>query len=99
MEIMRWCLPAQKTRFQLRILNVLLGKFHIGVGALSYALTSDMENFFQVGKGTYYSFPLYLKKINCFEEMLYRKIDFTFWVVTLFKRALNCITLNKMKKG
>ena len=27
MEIMRWCLPAQKTRFQLRILNVLLGKF------------------------------------------------------------------------
>ena len=31
MEIMRWCLPAQKTRFQLRILNILLGKFHIGV--------------------------------------------------------------------
>ena len=26
MEIMRWCLPAQKTRFQLRILNVPLGK-------------------------------------------------------------------------
>ena len=39
MEIIRWCLPAQKTRFQLRILNVLLGKlFHIGVWALSYAL-------------------------------------------------------------
>ena len=37
MEIMRWCLPAQKTRFQLRILNVLLGKFHIRVWALSYA--------------------------------------------------------------
>ena len=30
--------PAQKTRFQLRILNVLLGKFHIGVWALSYTL-------------------------------------------------------------
>ena len=30
--------PAQKTRFQLRILNVLLGKFHIGIWALSYAL-------------------------------------------------------------
>ena len=30
--------------------------------------------------------------------MLYRKIDFTFSVVTLFKRALKCITLNKMKK-
>ena len=29
--------------------------------------------------------------------MLYRKIDFTFWGVTLFKRALKCITLNKMK--
>ena len=31
--------------------------------------------------------------------MLHRKIDFTFWVVTLFKRALKCITLNKMKKS
>ena len=30
MEIMRWCLPAQKTRFQLRILNVPLGKSHFG---------------------------------------------------------------------
>ena len=38
MEIMRWCLPARKTWFQLRILNVLLGKFHIGVCVLSYAL-------------------------------------------------------------
>ena len=46
-----------------------------------------------------YSFPLYLRKINCFEEMLYRKIDFTFWGVTLFKRALKCMTLNKMKKN
>ena len=31
MKIMRWCLPAQKTRFQLRILNVQLRKSHIGV--------------------------------------------------------------------
>ena len=38
MEIMRWCLPAQKTWFPLRILNVLLGNFPIGVWALSYAL-------------------------------------------------------------
>ena len=38
MEIMRWFLPAQKTRFQQRILNVLLGKFHIGVWALSYVV-------------------------------------------------------------
>ena len=29
--------------------------------------------------------------------MLYRKIDFTFWGATRFKRALKCITLNKMK--
>ena len=36
MEIMRWCLPAQKTRFQLRILNLPLGKSHIGVWALSH---------------------------------------------------------------
>ena len=30
MEIMRWYLPAQKTRFQQRILNIPLGKSHIG---------------------------------------------------------------------
>ena len=29
--------------------------------------------------------------------MLYRKIDYTFWGVTLFKRALKFITLDKMK--
>ena len=31
--------------------------------------------------------------------MLYRKIDFTFWRLTLFERGLKCITLNKMKKN
>ena len=31
--------------------------------------------------------------------MLNRKIDFTFWGVTLFVRALKCITPNKMKKA
>ena len=45
MDIMRWCLPAQKTRLQLRILNVLLGKFHIGFWALSYALHLRCEKF------------------------------------------------------
>ena len=45
MEIMRWCLPAQKTRFQLRILNILLGTFHIGFWALSYALHFRCEKF------------------------------------------------------
>ena len=45
MEIKRWCLPTQKTRFQLRILNVPLGKSHIGVWALSYALHLRCEKF------------------------------------------------------
>ena len=31
--------------------------------------------------------------------MLHRKIDFTFWGVTLFEGALKCITLKKMKKS
>ena len=53
MEIMGWCLPAQKTRFQLRILNVLLGKSHIVVWALSLRPSPpDVKNFFQVCKGT-----------------------------------------------
>ena len=30
--------------------------------------------------------------------MLNREIDFTFLGVTLFQRALKCITLNEMKK-
>ena len=46
-----------------------------------------------------HSFPLWLKEINCFEEMSYRKTDFTFCGVTLFERALKCITLNKIKKS
>ena len=45
MEIMRWCLPAQRTRFQLRILNEQLGKSDIGVCALSYALHLRCEKF------------------------------------------------------
>ena len=45
MEIMRWCLQAQKSRFQLRILNVPIGKSHIGVWALSYALHLRREKF------------------------------------------------------
>ena len=45
MKIMRWCLPAHKTRFHLRILNVPLGKSDIGVCALSYALHLRCEKF------------------------------------------------------
>ena len=45
MEILRWCFPAQKTRFQLRILNVPLGMSHIWVWALSYALHVQCEKF------------------------------------------------------
>ena len=45
MKIMRWCLPAQKSRFQIRILLVPLGKSHIGVWALTYALHLRCEKF------------------------------------------------------
>ena len=45
MEIMRRCLPPQKSRFQLRILNVPLGKSHVVVSALSYALHLRCEKF------------------------------------------------------
>ena len=51
MEIMRWCLPGQKTRFQLCILNILLGKFHIGLWALSYALHLQCEKYLSAGQG------------------------------------------------
>ena len=47
--------------------------------------TSDVEISFRFARE--HSFPFYLKEINCYEEMWYRKIDFTFWGVTLFKRA------------
>ena len=49
---MRWCFPAQKTRFQLRILNVPWGKSHIGVRALSYALHLRCEKFLLGWQGT-----------------------------------------------
>ena len=94
MGIMRWCLPAQKTRLTTYFECTI---FHIGVWALSYALPLRCEIFLSGARE--HSFPLYLKEINCFEKMLYRKIDFTFCGVTLFKRALKCISLNIMKKS
>ena len=45
MKIMRWCFPAQKTRFEQGILNVPLGKSHIGVWALRNALHLRCEKF------------------------------------------------------
>ena len=45
MELMRWCLPVQKSGFQLRILNVPLGKSHIWFWSLSYALPIRCEKF------------------------------------------------------
>ena len=95
MRLMRWCLPAQKTRCQLCILNVPLGMSHIGVWPLIYALHLRCEKFLLGWQGNIVSHIF--KKINCFEEMLHRKIDVTFRGVTLFKRALKFITLNKMK--
>ena len=47
--------PAQKTRFQLRILNVPLGKSHIGVRALSYALHLRYEKFLLGWQGNIFS--------------------------------------------
>ena len=72
MEIMRWCLPAQKTRFQLRILNVLLGKFHIGVWALTYALHLRCEKFLSDWQGNivshYISKKLTVLRKCCIEK-------------------------------
>ena len=96
MKVMHWCLPAQKNRFQLRVLNVPLGKSHIGDWALSYALHLRCEKFILGWQGNIVS--IISEKINCFDKMLYRKIYFTFGGVTLFKRAIKCNTLNKMKK-
>ena len=45
MRVMHWCLPAQKKRFQLRVLNVPLGKSHRGDWALNYALHLRREKF------------------------------------------------------
>ena len=61
MEIKRWCMTAQKTRFQQRILNVLLGKSHIAVWALNYSHHLRCEKFLQVGKRTW--FPI-ISEIN-----------------------------------
>ena len=88
---------STKTRFQLRILNVPLGKSHIGLWALSYALHLRCEKFLLLARE--HSFPLYQKKINCFEEMMNRKIDFTYWGVTLCQRALNALLWIKWKKA
>ena len=79
MKIMRWCLLAQKTRFQLRILNVPLRKPHIGVWALRYALHLRCEKFLLGWQGGIVLLNLKIirlreivsiisEKINCFEE-------------------------------
>ena len=51
MEIKRCCLPAQKTRFQLLILNVPLRKSHIGFWALSYPHHLRCEKFLSGWQG------------------------------------------------
>ena len=61
MEIMRWCLPAQKTRFQLRILNVPLGKSHIGICALKLPSPPMWKISLRLARE--HNFPLYLKTI------------------------------------
>ena len=52
MEIKRWYLPAQKTRFQLRILNILLGNVpYRGLGVKLRPSPSHVKNFFQIVQG------------------------------------------------
>ena len=68
MEIKRWCLPAQKTRFQLRILNVPLGKSHIGVWALSYALQLRCEKYLLGWQGNIFSHYIYVSRKCCIEK-------------------------------
>ena len=72
MEIKRWCLPAQKTRFQLRILNVPLGKSHIGLWELSYAPHFRWEKFLSGWQGNIFS-HLYQKKLTVFRKSCIEK--------------------------
>ena len=51
MKIMRWCLPAQRSRFQLRILTVPLGKFHMIVWTLIHAFHLRSTKFLLGWKG------------------------------------------------
>ena len=72
MEIMRWCSPAQKTRFQLRILNVPLRKSHIGVWELIYTLHLRCEKFLSDWQGNivshYISRKLTVLRKCCIEK-------------------------------
>ena len=61
MEIMRWSFPAPKTRFQLRILNVALGKSHIGFWELSFALHLRCEKFLSGLQGNIVSHYIWKK--------------------------------------
>ena len=98
MKIMRWCFPPQKTRFQLRILNVPLGKSHIRARALISAIHLRFEKFLLGWQGNIASHYIG-KKLTVLRICCIAKIDLTFCGVTLFKRALKCITLKEMKKS
>ena len=72
MEIMRWSLPAQKTMFQLRILNVPWEKTHIGVWAVSDALHLRCEKFLLGWQGNIVSHYIW-KKLNVMRECCIEK--------------------------
>ena len=72
MEKMRWCLPAQETRLQLRILNVPLGKSHIGVWALSYPHHLRCEKFRSGWQGNMVSHYI-CKKLNVLRKCCIEK--------------------------
>ena len=64
--------PAQKTRFQLRILNVPLGKSHIGVWAFSYALHLRCEKFLLGWQGNIVSHYI-IKKLTVLRKCCIEK--------------------------
>ena len=97
MEIKRWVCQHKKTRFQLRILNVPLGKSHIGVWALSYALHLRCEKFLLGWQGNIVSHYI-RKKLTVLRKCCIEKSTLHFGA-TLFEGALKCITLNEMKKS
>ena len=90
MEIMRRSFPAQKTRFQQRILNVPLGKSHIGVGELSYALHFRCEKFLLGGQGNIVSHYI-CKKLTVLRKCCTEKSTLHFREKHFLKGRLNAL--------
>ena len=74
MEIKRWCLPAQKTRFQQRILNV----------PLSYALHLRCEKFLLGWQGNIVSHYI-RKKLTVLRKCCIEKLTLHFGALPFLK--------------